>query len=131
MHREKLHGPLAEEPEVSVQYLRGKHMSILKPISGLVAIAAAISSHSVLAVGLPDVPNTHQGKVLPETGVLSSAIATGKSDLSLRLRYEDVNDDIPSSSILRGTEDANLLSLRAALGSSSMPALKTGGRFQL
>ncbi|MEW8691828.1 MAG: hypothetical protein AB2535_12115 [Candidatus Thiodiazotropha endolucinida] len=94
-------------------------MSIIKPASGLFAVSIFIFSQGVGAVGLPAVSNVHQGKVLPETGELSSAITTGKPDVWLRLRYEEVEDDIPAGSPLVGTEDADLLSLRAALGYTS------------
>lgn len=91
-------------------------MSMHKSLSLLVAVTFIIATHGVGAVGLPDVSNVHQGKVLPETGDISDAITNGKTDLLMRLRYEDVQDDIPASSPLIGTEDATLLSLRAALG---------------
>lgn len=91
-------------------------MTILKPVSRLAAAMAIIVAQGAGAVGLPDVSNVHQGKVLPETGDISNAITNGKPDLLLRLRYEDVQDDIPVGSPLSGTEDADLLSLRAALG---------------
>ncbi|MES9949522.1 MAG: alginate export family protein [Candidatus Thiodiazotropha sp.] len=94
-------------------------MSIIKPASGLFAVSILIFSQAIGAVGLPAVSNVHQGKVLPETGELSSAITTGKPDVWLRLRYEEVEDDIPTGSPLAGTEDADLLSLRAALGYTS------------
>ncbi|MES9976198.1 MAG: hypothetical protein ABW094_18215 [Candidatus Thiodiazotropha sp.] len=94
-------------------------MSIIKPASGLFAVSILIFSQGIGAVGLPAVSNVHQAKVLPETGELSSAITTGKPDVWLRLRYEEVEDDIPAGSPLAGTEDADLLSLRAALGYTS------------
>ncbi|MEW8316068.1 MAG: hypothetical protein AB2669_10840 [Candidatus Thiodiazotropha endolucinida] len=94
-------------------------MSIIKPASGLFAVSILIFSQGIGAVGLPAVSNVHQAKVLPETGELSSAITTGKPDVWLRLRYEEVEEDIPAGSPLAGTEDADLLSLRAALGYTS------------
>ncbi|MET0006146.1 MAG: hypothetical protein ABW087_21325 [Candidatus Thiodiazotropha sp.] len=94
-------------------------MSIIKPASGLFAVSILIFSQGIGAVGLPAVSNVHQAKVLPETGELSSAITTGKPDVWLRLRYEEVEDDIPAGSPLAGTEDADLLSLREALGYTS------------
>ncbi|WP_369161829.1 hypothetical protein [Candidatus Thiodiazotropha sp. LNASS1] len=94
-------------------------MSIIKPASGLFAVSILIFSQGIGAVGLPAVSNVHQAKVLPETGELSSAITTGKPDVWLRLRYEEVEDDIPAGSPLAGTEDADLSSLRAALGYTS------------
>lgn len=39
---------------------------------------------------MPADSNVHQGKTLPESGELSSAITTGKPDVWLRLRYEEV-----------------------------------------
>ncbi len=91
-------------------------MSILKSVSRLIAIVSFITAQGAGAVGLPDVSNVHQGKVLADTGSFSNAITNGKTDLVLRLRYEDVHDDIPTGSPLVGTEDADLLSLRAAAG---------------
>ena len=80
------------------------------------AILTLLTTQNILAGGLPDVANAHQGKMLPETGGLSNAITTGKPDLTLRLRFESVDDSIPSGSPLAGTDDAELLSLRTALG---------------
>lgn len=65
-------------------------MSIIKPASSLFAVSIFIFSQGVGAVGLPAVSNVHQGKTLPESGELSSAITTGKPDVWLRLRYEEV-----------------------------------------
>ena len=92
-------------------------MYACKPVSILMAIAAAlVAAQTASAVGLPDVANAHQGKMLPETGALGNAITSGKADLTLRLRYESVDDSIPSGSPLAGTDDAELFSLRTALG---------------
>ena len=86
-----------------------------KPSSCLVGAATFVLAQAACAVGLPDIPNTHFGKQLDETSDFVDAIADGKTDLSLRLRYEDVTDDIPAGNPLSGTEEAQLLSLRAAL----------------
>lgn len=94
-------------------------MSKTKPASGLLLISALIYTQGSVAVGLPAVSNVHQGKVLPEAGDFANAITAGKPDVWLRLRYEEVEDDIPAGSPLVGTEDADLLSLRAALGYTS------------
>lgn len=91
-------------------------MSIPNHLSNLIAAISIISVQGVGAVGLPDVSNVHQGKVLGDTDDILNAVKNGKPDLSLRLRYEDVQDDLPAGSPLLGTEDADLLSLRAALG---------------
>ena len=91
-------------------------MSIHKSVSLLFAAASITTVQGAGAVGLPDVANVHQSKVLAEAGDISSAISNGKTDLLMRLRYEDVHDDLPASSPLVGTEDASLLSLRADLG---------------
>jgi len=94
-------------------------MANFKPLSCLMAAAIFAIAQGAGAVGLPDVPNAHTGKQLPNTSDFTDAITTGKSDLWLRLRYEEVSDDIPAGSSLVGTEDAELLSLRAALGYST------------
>jgi hypothetical protein len=91
-------------------------MSNIYPVRGLFALCLIIFTQVLSAVGLPAISNVHQAKVLPETGEFSTAIITGKPDVWLRLRYEEVEDDIPSGSPLAGTENADLLSLRAALG---------------
>ncbi len=91
-------------------------MSILKSLSIFGTAVAMMSIQTVAAVGLPDVSNVHQGKVLSETGNILAAVKSGESGLSLRLRYEDVQDDIPAGSALEGTGDADLLSLRGAFG---------------
>ena len=91
-------------------------MHAFKPATYLVTITALAIAHTAGAVGLPDVANAHSGKMLPDTGELGGAIINGKPDVTLRLRYESVDDSIPASSPLVGTDDAELLSLRTALG---------------
>ncbi len=91
-------------------------MHAFKPAPYLLVTAMAIFPQGASAVGLPDVSNAHFGKVLPQADGFSNAVTGGKVDLSLRLRYESVDDSIPSGSSLAGTDDAELLSLRTALG---------------
>ena len=94
-------------------------MSTRKLASCLMATATFAIVQSAGAVGLPDISNAHTGKQLKETKNINTALKGGKVDLSLRLRYEDVSDDIPAGSPLVGTEDADLLTIRTALGYST------------
>ncbi|MGD2119287.1 MAG: alginate export family protein [Chromatiales bacterium] len=84
-------------------------------------ITAAVFSitQSAIAAGLPDVSNTHTGKQLKGADSFTGALTNGKPDLMLRLRYEEVDDDIPAAHALAGTGSADLLSLRAKLGYST------------
>ena len=91
-------------------------MATHKPLSCLIAAAAFAIAQSAGAVGLPNVPNTHTGKFLPDTPDVGAALTSGKPDVWLRLRYEDVSDEIPAGSPIAGTGDADLLSLRGVLG---------------
>lgn len=76
-----------------------------------------VIAQSAGAAGLPNVPNAHQGKFLPNTTEIQHAFMSGKPDVWLRMRYEDVNDeDLPPTSPLNAADDADLLSLRAVLG---------------
>lgn len=87
-----------------------------KCASGLLATTAFAFVQGADATGLPDVDNAHTGKQLANTTSLNKALAGGSTDLSLRLRYENVHDDIPAGSPIAGTDDADMLSLRATLG---------------
>jgi len=106
-------------------------MANYKPLSCFMAAAIFAIAQGVGAVGLPDVPNTHQGKFLPNTTNFTDSFGGGKPDLWLRLRYENVSDDIPSGSALVGTEDAELLSLRAVLGYTTARYYGFYGRAEL
>lgn len=94
-------------------------MATQKLASCLLATASLALAQGVAAVGLPDVSNVHTGKFLEEKDNLTNALSGGTPDLVLRLRYEDVSDTIPAASPLAGTGDANMLSLRTALGYST------------
>ena len=87
-----------------------------KPLSCLTAAAIFMIAQGAGAVGLPDIPNAHQGKVLPNSNNIGHALLGSRPDLFLRLRYEDVEDDIPAGSPIANADDAELLSWRAALG---------------
>jgi len=91
-------------------------MANYKPLSYFMAVTIFAFAQGTWAVGLPDVSNTHTGKVLPNTTDLTNALKGGKPDLWLRLRYENVNDDVPAGSPLVGADNAELLSLRTVLG---------------
>ena len=83
----------------------------------IVTAAIFVIAQSAGAAGLPNVPNTHQGKFLPNTTEIQHMFMSGKHDVWLRMRYEDVNDeDLPVGSPLNAADDADLLSLRAVLG---------------
>lgn len=105
-------------------------MSTRKFASCLMATATFAIAQSAGAVGLSDVSNAHTGKQLKETKNINAALKGGKADLSLRLRYEDVSDDIPAGSPLVGTEDADLLTIRTALGYSTARAYGFYGRIE-
>lgn len=105
-------------------------MSTRKLASCLMATATFAIAQSVGAVGLPDVSNAHTGKQLKETNNFNAALKGGTPDLVLRLRYEDVSDDIPSGSPLANADEADLLSLRTALGYSTARYNGFYGRIQ-
>ncbi len=94
-------------------------MTTHKLTSCILAVTAFAWTQSAAAVGLPDVANAHTGKQLNSKSNLTDALKSGKPDLMLRLRYEDVDDSIPASSALAGTGSADLLSIRTKLGYSS------------
>ena len=94
-------------------------MAIPKLPSCLMAAATFAVAQVAGAVGLPNVPNAHTGKQLKNVSSFNAALAGGTPDLWLRMRYEHVKDDIPSSSPLANTKTAQLLSLRTVLGYST------------
>ncbi len=94
-------------------------MATIKLATCLMAATTFAVAQSAGAVGLSDVSNVHTGKQLKEVANFGKALRGGTPDLWLRMRYEDVQDNIPSTSPLAGTEDANRLSLRTVLGYSS------------
>ncbi len=84
-------------------------------------IAAAIFTiaQSAGAVGLPNVPNTHHNdhhKLYPNNTNLADAFWGGKSDLWIRLRFEDVEDDFSTGHPLDSTENADAMVGRIAIG---------------
>ncbi len=87
-----------------------------KPISYLVAILIFIVAQNAYAVGLSDVPNAHSGRYLPQSDSLTSAFIDGKASASMRLRYEEVDDNIPAASPIAGTDKAEQLTVRVAAG---------------
>ena len=91
-------------------------MAYIKPLSSLMAAAIFVIAQGAGAVGLPDIPNTHQGKFLPQAESLGSALIAGKPHLMMRMRYEDVDDNIPAGSPIADADRANQLSLRVATG---------------
>ncbi len=105
-------------------------MSTRKLATCLMATATLAIAQSVGAVGLADVSNVHTGKQLKETKNINAALKGGTADLVLRLRYEDVSDDILAGSPLIGTEDADLLTLRTALGYTTARAYGFYGRIE-
>ncbi len=75
-------------------------------------------AQSANAVGFNDVPNAHfnaHHKLYPEVGTLNAMFTQGGSDLWLRARHEDVQED-RGGTPLAGTNDASLSSIRAQLG---------------
>ena len=94
-------------------------MGTRKSFSFFVAATSFFITQGAWAVGLPDIKNAHTGKQLEDSTSLNDALKSGKPNLQLRLRYEDVSDKIPAGSPLAGTDDADLLSLRTVLGYSS------------
>ena len=97
-------------------------MAIYKQLAScLIATTAFAVVQGAGAVGLPDVPsNVHTDKQLGNTTSFNEALKSGTPDLVLRLRYENVSDDIPSTNSLAGTDDAEQWHLRTALGYSTM-----------
>ena len=73
-------------------------------------------TQSADTAGLANIPNAHQGKFLPSVNTLSKAILNGKPHYMLRLRYEEVDDNIPAGSPLASADDAEQLSARIAVG---------------
>ncbi len=105
-------------------------MATLKPASALVAAITFTLAQGAGAVGLPDVSNAHTGKQLQNTTNFTGALTNGKPDLWLRLRHEDVSDDIPAGSPLSGTGDADMTSLRTVLGYSTARFYGVYGRVE-
>jgi len=96
-------------------------MVYVKSLSYLIITVMTIIlfSQCVHAVGLADVPNAHftpHNKLQPQSDNIKDAIFSGKFDLWLRMRWEDVDQNIPSSSPLANADRAQLLSLRTQLG---------------
>lgn len=93
-------------------------MGNIKAVTGLTTALLTFTFCQVAgAVGLPSVPNTHQGRFLPQSDTIGGAlINNGKADFMLRLRYEDVTDDIPDASPLSDTDKAYGLFSRVAAG---------------
>ena len=94
-------------------------MSNLKPLSYLAVAALWILSQGATAVGLGNVPNAHHNphhKLGPDGGSIKTAVKEGRVDLWLRMRLEDVEDDIPAASPIANADKANLISLRTQLG---------------
>ena len=91
-------------------------MAKLKPFSYLIAFAFFVFSIGAGAVGLPDIPNSHQGKFLPAADSLGDALIDGKPHAMIRLRHEDVDDDIPAGSPIASADTADQRSLRVTGG---------------
>ena len=94
-------------------------MASFKPIKYLIASLVFMLSQGVLAVGLTNVPNTHFNahyNLQPEDPNLTNALFSGKFDLWIRTRYEDVDQSIPAASPLSSADKANLFSTRIQLG---------------
>lgn len=106
-------------------------MVTLKYAAIVLAAATFVVAQSAGAVGLPDVANAHTGKQLKNTTSLGTALESGKTDLVLRLRYENVHDSIPASSPLAGTDNADMWSLRAAAGYTTARYYGFYGRVQI
>ncbi len=94
-------------------------MATLKPAFFLTVAASFAVAQGAGAAGLSDVPNVHSGKQLQYTRSLGGALTGGSVDLFFRMRYEQVSDDLPATSPLVGTENANELSLRTVGGYST------------
>lgn len=94
-------------------------MATVKLAACLMATTTFTVAQGTGAVGLPDEPNAHTGKQLENTTNLTEAFKAGTPDLSFRLRYEDVSDNIPAGNPLAGIKDADELTLRTVLGYST------------
>ncbi len=91
-------------------------MTNIKPIYLLVATTIFLVSQAAIAVGLPDIPNAHQGKFLPPTDSLGSALIDGQPHMRLRLRHEEVDDDISAGSPIASADRAEQLTARVVGG---------------
>lgn len=94
-------------------------MSKFKPLLYIAIASLFAYSNGALAVGLANVPNAHHNphhKLGPDGGSLTTAFKEGRVDLWLRMRLEDVEDDIPAASPIANADKANVISLRTQLG---------------
>ncbi|MDH3608416.1 MAG: alginate export family protein [Gammaproteobacteria bacterium] len=91
-------------------------MANFKPISYLVAALVFITAQNTFAVGLGDIPNAHRGKFLPEASSLGSVLIDGEPHLRLRLRHEELDDDISAGSPIASADRAEQLTARIAAG---------------
>lgn len=90
-----------------------------KPLPCLMAAAILVLAQGVGAVGLPDVPNTHNTphhKMTPDHTSLGEALTNGRFDFWSRLRFESVEDDFASAHPLGDTNKGDMIVLRNALG---------------
>ena len=94
-------------------------MSNFKPLLFLAVATLFLYSQGALAVGLGNVPNAHHNphhKLGPDGTSIKTAVKEGRVDLWLRMRFEDVEDNIPAASPIANADKATLLSLRTQLG---------------
>ncbi|NNC69129.1 MAG: alginate export family protein [Gammaproteobacteria bacterium] len=80
------------------------------------AVSIFLIAQAANAVGLADIPNSHQDKYLPKAESLGSAILDGQAHMRLRLRHEEVDDDISAGSPIASADRAEQLTARVAAG---------------
>jgi hypothetical protein len=90
----------------------------IKPLQILLTVLIFLIAQVASAVGLDNVPTAHfnpHHNLYPEVGTLGEMFTQGNEDLWLRLRNEDVKEEVGGTP-LAGTGSADLLSFRTQFG---------------
>jgi hypothetical protein len=89
----------------------------IKPLRILATVSIFLIAQAASAVGLDNVPTAHfnpHHELYPEVDTIGAMFTQGNEDLWLRLRYEDVDEDVGGA--IAGTGSADQLSFRTQFG---------------